>query len=204
MNYKDALEAEDLFSKLEKYKYVMPQVARLREIFMPMVENEKEKQMRKDKNIHRSWNKYTPHVEVQRAATALANAITFYEEAEKEISSWQRETQDILHALELTDMNDEEMTELMKELKEIRIHRRVAKNFVEVLEPFYNYAKDNKSIIKELGKVQNEVSKLNESIDNRKYKVREKITLRDRFENADELNKRVLAFSKMNTIGAMG
>jgi hypothetical protein len=191
MDYNDCLEAEQLFQELEKYKYASPHVNRLREIFEPIIQNEKDKQFKRQRDIKTTWNNFVPHREVSKTIQCLSNAIHLYGNAKEEIEAYQRETQDILHALEIADLTDEEMATLMKDLQKIRILRRQAKNFVEAVEPLYIYASNNKPLIKELGKVQSEIVKKNETINKKKYRVREKSSLQVAFDEAKPMYERM-------------
>ncbi|TYS60494.1 hypothetical protein FZC76_21730 [Sutcliffiella horikoshii] len=193
MNRDQAYELERLLSELEKYDYtfIKPKITRVKEIVQPIIINEKEKESKDRLKLKFSYNKFTPSTEVQRAIGALSNSIAFYEEAGRDIATIQRKQQDILHALELTDLDDVKLNELMKELQEIRILRRVAKNFQEALEPLYHYATKNRHIVKELGRIHNEIMLLQKNIADKKYHVREKTALAEAFENAEELSNRV-------------
>lgn len=191
MNRKQAYEAEEILQRLENHDYISEDVNRLKEIIQPMIDNEKEKEFKEKRNVKTSYRNFNPHREVQYAVQALSKPISLYNEANQEIEVYQRETQDILHALELTDLDDEKMTELMQELRRIRIYRRMAKNFIEIVEPLYKFAMENRMLAKNLGRVAGEIHKIKENIDNRAYYVREKTSLREAFESADELYNRL-------------
>jgi hypothetical protein len=191
MDYELAMETEKILNELSKDSVVYVQVSRLKEIFAPIIENEKEKEFKRKRDIKTSWNKFTPHREISRAINALCSSVSLYEEANKEINRYQKETQDILHALELTDLNDDELFNLMKDLQQIRIYRRLAKNFVESVEPLYKFSCNNKELIKKLNQVHSEVMKINLSIKDRSYNVREKTSLEEAFKSADEMYDRM-------------
>jgi hypothetical protein len=181
MDYNNALEAEQLFQDLEKYKYVNPIVSRLKEIFMPIIENEKEKQFKRSRGIKMSWNNFHPESEISRAINALSQSVSFYEEAKSEIDTYQREQQDILHALELTDLDDNEMMNLMRDLQQVRVYRRQAKNFVETVEPLKTYAAKNKNLVNELGQIQKKTVARIQTINKKVYTCKEKKELQKAF-----------------------
>lgn len=195
MTYDDIMEIESIVESLATRDVHSQELDRLKELLHPMIENEKHKKHKREKNLVTSYNNFIPLSETQRAITALNNSISFYEEAEKEIEIYQNETMDVLHALELTDLDDDEMHDLMEELRQARIYRRIAKNFKETVEPLYRYAMNNKQKIKELSKVYAEVEAITKNIKNRKYYPREKTALSEAFAEADQLTSRIEKFN---------
>jgi hypothetical protein len=198
LNIDEAKEAECILDYLSDIDGLEDKVNRLKEAFMPIIENEKGKEFKRKLDVKISWNNFAPHREVSKAITALTNSVSLYEEAKQEIITYQRVQQDILHALELTDLSEVELVKLMKELQEIRIYRRQAKNFVESVEPLVTFARNNKAMIKELGKVHGELTKIIQTISDRKYYVREKKTLADAFKEADHMYERMERLSLVN------
>jgi valyl-tRNA synthetase len=191
LDINEAYEAESIFNYLSDIDGLEDKAKRLQEIFMPIIENEKGKEFKRKLDVKISWKNFVPHREVSKAITALTNSISLYEEAKQEILTYQRVQQDILHALELTDLSEVELVKLMKELQEIRIYRRQAKNFMESVEPLVKFANNHKSTLKELGKVQGELNKITQSINERQYYVREKKALADAFKEADHMYERM-------------
>ena len=193
MKREEAYELEEILVDLEQYDdvFIKRMTARVKEITLPIILNEKDKEAKQKLKLKFSYRNFTPSTEIQRAIGALSNAISFYEEAQTDITTLQHKQQDILHALELTDMDDAELTNLMRELKEIRLLRRQAKNFQDAVEPLYRYALKNRSTVKDLGKIQNETLTIQKEIEQKKYFVREKTSLAEAFEQADSFSNRI-------------
>ena len=79
------------------------------------------------------------------------------------------ETQDLLHALELTELDHEGVATLAKKLKAVRQKRRDAKDTIFQLTPLVKWINDNRSIIKSLERVLGEVRKSEKKANNRFY-----------------------------------
>jgi len=159
----------------------------------PIIENEKEKDFKEKLHITTSFNQFVPSKEISKIIHVLNNATHYYESAQEEIRKYQRRQQDILHAFELTDLSEDELTEYTKELQSIRIFRRQAKNFIETLEPLYGFSLKNKEFIEQLKKLNGEMDKIKNTIENRRYFVREETSLKRAFEEARPLHKRMNA-----------
>lgn len=179
-------EMEKLIEDLDGYQhmYTKKKTARLKELFHPIADNERKKEFRQQRNLKWSWSKFDPRQKIQQATDCLSGIINHYEEAKAEIDTYQKETQDILHAIELTELTDEELTDYMKRLREIRKYRRIAKNFVEVAEPLYHVALANKNVVKELGKASGEIQRIVTTIESRTYRPRVITSLEEAFTKA--------------------
>ena len=85
------------------------------------------------------------------------------------------ELQDLEHEIELSKpKNARDGYELYRELRRIRIQRRVAKEENEIMEGLYDYFKSNPSIKNKLQELQGKSAKLCEAIENRKYRPRQR------------------------------
>lgn len=157
----------------------------------PIVENEKEKAYKQSIHITSSYKDFVPVKEVSKMVHVLNNSIHFYQQAEDDLKKYQRSQQDLLHAFELTDLSDEQLMEITKDLQKLRIYRRQAKNFKESLEPLYQFAMENKPLIEKIKTVQGQIDKVRVSLESRKYYVRENPSLKDAFEKAKPLHKRM-------------
>ena len=87
----------------------------------------------------------------------------------------EKETQDILHTIELDDISYHEYARLSKALKAIRQKRRVAKDRCIRLEPVVTWCNSNEPLIKALEKLLGSVRKAEKSTENRMYIQRTKI-----------------------------
>lgn len=186
-----AFEAEKAIERLRDREDIQDELTIVRAFLTPIIENEREKEFKEKLHITTSYKKFAPTKEISKIINVLNNSIHHYQSAQEDIKKYQRGQQDILHAFELTDLSDEELMEYTKELRELRMLRRQAKNFVETLEPLYQFSLKNKTLINNLKKVNSEIDKVKTSVDSRKYYVREKTTLQQAFEEAEPLHKRM-------------
>lgn len=162
-------------------------VSELRDTFQPIIDNEKNKQKKKNLSLKYSYAKYEPRKRIMHAIEALSNGPRLYEEALENVEKCNRLTQDILHAMELLEADEEQLKLWAGELKDIRLNRREAKDFVEVMEPLYKFTVKNKQLVTSLGQIHTEMQKIMRQKENRTYKVREKTSLAEAFEKAEPL-----------------
>ena len=78
--------------------------------------------------------------------------------------------QDILHEIEFSRLSRREYNLISKELKDVRVERRNAKNLIELLEPFIQ---NNKYTATELTRLANKVRAVKEEQDSRVYEVKD-------------------------------
>lgn len=87
----------------------------------------------------------------------------------------EKETQDILHTIELDDISYHEYARLSKALKTIRQRRRAAKDRCIRLEPVVTWCNSSEPLIKSLERLLGLVRKAEKSTENRMYVSRTKI-----------------------------
>lgn len=80
-----------------------------------------------------------------------------------------KETQDILHRLELEDDNYQDTLELATALSTIRRKRRIAKDIIAAAEPVSKWAAENSKAIKTLEQCLGETRKTENRLENRHY-----------------------------------
>ena len=80
-----------------------------------------------------------------------------------------RQTQDILHKIELEKISYHEHARLNKELADIRKYRRKAKDRVIVLKPVVEYSEENRSVFNSLSQLLGTVRKEEKRLENRMY-----------------------------------
>lgn len=90
-------------------------------------------------------------------------------------SETEKETQDILHAVELDRHTYHEHARLSKTLKEVREERRKAKDKREQLEPIVKWGEENEKTVKELERLLGEVRKIEKKMGKRVYIPRTEI-----------------------------
>lgn len=88
-------------------------------------------------------------------------------------------TQDILHRLELCDLQDNEAGQLAWMLREVRLHRREAKDQMDQTAPVVDWLDDHRPVIKELERLLGEVRKRERRAQDRIYTPRTNILNRD-------------------------
>ena len=188
MNAQEAFEVEELLNELSQYKYsyIQPKINRIIDVLTPIFKNEKEKEFREERKLKWSWNNYNPAQRVAQSHVNLAQILGLCDEASKEVNYLDKETQDILHAIEFTDMTGGEMKEATTNLKRIRQERRKAKDFILVSQPLTKFAKENDTIIKQLGKIVNETQANVTKLSNRTYTPRVLNSIEEAFKEAEE------------------
>lgn len=184
MSRESILNAQGAFEILDTYQSqrIKEAVTTLREAFEPIItKNVKEISMEKY-NLKYSYKNFFPEKRVSQVIDTLSSAITIYEEAADNEAKANKTTQDILHAIELLDLSEDEMVTMARELHEIRKIRREAKDFTEIMLPLYDLACKYQHITKELTQVKSEMQKIANQKENRTYKVRERTDLAEKFE----------------------
>ena len=105
----------------------------------------------------------------------------FFEGVEKEhselieeLTNKELEQQDLLHELELNNLNAVEITKVAIELKRVRKERRIIKNDIERIRLIKNFTDkyNNKFIGNEINVLLKELKKLKKKQENRKYEPR--------------------------------
>lgn len=86
-----------------------------------------------------------------------------------------KETQDILHKIELDDIKYHEYAKLAKALKSIRNERREVKNIQLQLAPLVGWIKENQNVVRGLERLLGEVRKAETNIKNAHYYPRTEI-----------------------------
>jgi hypothetical protein len=98
-----------------------------------------------------------------------------------------KETQDILHKIELDDIKYHEYAKLAKALKSIRNERREAKNIQLQLAPLVGWIKENQNVVRGLERLLGEVRKAETNIKNAHYYPRTEI-VDEILENKENIN----------------
>ena len=90
------------------------------------------------------------------------------------LSNKEAEQQDLLHELELNNLNAVEITKVAIDLKKVRKERRVIKNDIERVKTIKNFTDkyNNKFIVNEIKTLIKELYKLQKRQNNRQYEPR--------------------------------
>lgn len=191
MSRDEAFEVEQLLHDISHFKRSSQQVKRIKELLQPIFDNERDKAERDQHNLSTSYMNFHVKKEISKAINALSSTKTMFSLASDDLKRLHGEEQDILHALELTDLSLEELTKLTVELKEVRILRRVTKNFLELANPLNEFVINNEKLIKQLHHIAGTIQKTISVIDKRRYSAKEKTALQDAFDSAAPLETRV-------------
>lgn len=98
-----------------------------------------------------------------------------------------KETQDILHKIELDDVKYHDYAKLGKALKSIRNERREAKNIQLQLAPLVGWIKENQNVVRGLERLLGEVRKAETNIKNAHYYPRTDV-VNEILENKENIN----------------
>ena len=98
-----------------------------------------------------------------------------------------KETQDILHKIELDDVKYHDYAKLGKSLKSIRNERREAKNIQLQLAPLVGWIKENQNVVRGLERLLGEVRKVETNVKNAHYYPRTEI-VDEILENKENIN----------------
>jgi hypothetical protein len=159
---------------------------KISQIFDPVYESAKRKSdNKKYDKIKFSYMNFSPSVEISKAINVFSGAAALYEIAVSDLEAFDKITQDILHAVEMAELTEEEKNSLFDELREVRQKRRICKNFLEQCKELYEFAKGNKQLTKHLQSIASNVGKIKEAIETRKYYPRELTALEAAFEKAN-------------------
>ena len=92
----------------------------------------------------------------------------------QELSNKEAEQQDLLHELELNNLNAVEITKVAIDLKKVRKERRVIKNDIERVKTIKSFTDkyNNKFIVNEIKTLIKELYKLQKRQNNRQYEPR--------------------------------
>lgn len=125
----------------------------------------------------------------------------FFEEIEKEhsdlikeLTNKELEQQDLLHELELSNLDAVEITKVAISLKKVRKERRIIKNDIERVKIIKNFTDkyNNRFIANEINGLIKELKKLKKRQENRKYEPRilKDIKIQNEKNKEEEVNEK--------------
>ena len=95
----------------------------------------------------------------QDISKLINSVVNEYEDSYNRVGNYDKELQDMLHQLELTNMKYKERAKLATKLQESRINRRKYKDITDEINSLYNFITNNRRVldgfIKELLRVKN-------------------------------------------------
>lgn len=117
-----------------------------------------------------------PVNQLQTFMAFAKDVITRYEENQRLWDETDKQTQDILHFIELSEnMNAANGYKAYKKLAEVRRNRRQYKNEIDLLQPLYEYLTNNMSVINQLTMIQGKCRNNKETIQLRSYSMRTEV-----------------------------
>lgn len=117
-----------------------------------------------------------PVNQLQTFMAFAKDVITRYEENQRLWDETDKQTQDILHFIELSEnLNAANGYKAYKKLAEVRRNRRQYKSEIDLLEPLYEYLKNNMSVINQLTMIQGKCRTNKETIQMRSYSMRTEV-----------------------------
>jgi hypothetical protein len=167
------------------------EIDRLLEIIEPLAERERAAEYTQEMmEVKCTWDSWNPIKRVQDVICVLTEAAAYHQAAKKEEVSLEKETQDMLHALEITELSDKEKISLANDLGEIRRKRRGTKDFMELITPLLTFSENNKGLINELESIQSHMKETVKGWETRTYKVRKRTSLQSAFDRMKGIDKK--------------
>lgn len=107
-----------------------------------------------------------------------------FEQNDRRIEELDKESGDIIHAMELLEFDEVAAARYATELRENRLQRRRCKDENALLKPLYDFIKMRSKFINELERVQEETEKESRFLVGRTYHPRVRLELTEAFEQA--------------------
>lgn len=104
----------------------------------------------------------------------------------RQIDHLEKETNDLIHALELLDVDEEQAAQYATDIRKNRLERRRCKDENVVLKPLYDFIKLHPKLAKEMKTCHEETKKACRLLKGRYYNPRVRTDLIEKFEKAKE------------------
>lgn len=123
-----------------------------------------------------NFDSLDPVGQLQTFMAFAKDVITRYEENQRLWEETDKQTQDILHFIELSpNMNAVQGYHAYKKLADVRRNRRLYKSEIDLLQPLYEYLTNNMSVINQLTMIQGKCRTNKETIQMRSYSMRTEV-----------------------------
>lgn len=119
---------------------------------------------------------------IEKVRHIFAEVPRIFEKNDRRIEQLDKESGDLMHAIELLEYDEEQGIRYIEEIKENRRSRRRCKDQNLVLKPLYDYIKAHPKILQELRLCEKESEKLCQVLADRKYYPRIRMELAKAFE----------------------
>lgn len=160
------------------------------ELVSAIIEGEKHKEFKKNKNIKADFEGINVKQDVDRIANFLKNSPILYNRSKQELLLVEKELCDIEHEAEcFVDKTNEEKIKLYDDLKRLREMRRKYKNFLLLVNPVMAYVSKHKKAIEELSALVAKVSKVDKTLIEWVYHPRVKRYSSEELENFKSIYK---------------
>lgn len=117
-----------------------------------------------------------------KLADIFAEVPRLFEKNDRRIEQLDKESGDLLHAIELLDFDDEQALHYIAQLRQNRLDRRRCKDQNLVLKPLYEYIKTRPKVLTELRLCRKETEKACQLLADRSYHPRIRMELAQAFE----------------------
>lgn len=118
---------------------------------------------------------------IEKLRDIIAEAPRIYEENERKIEQYDKESSDLLHAIELLPFNDELGSRYVVEIRENRQSRRRRKDQNLLLKPLVDYIRSRPKMLQELRDIHRETEKVVRMLEDRSYYPRIRMELAEAF-----------------------
>lgn len=110
-----------------------------------------------------------------------------FEKNDRKVEQLDKESSDLLHAIELLGLDEEGKIRIASELEENRLHRRRCKDENLILKSFYDFIKAHPKMLHELRICHNETEKACQLLKDRNYHPRIRMDLTEAFAQAKRM-----------------
>lgn len=118
---------------------------------------------------------------IEKLRDIIADVPRLFEKNERKIEQLEKESSDLIHALELLEFDEEKGLEYIEQLRDVRLQRRRHKDQNMILKPLYDYIKSRPKLLQELRQCHKETEQTIRAMQNRSYTPRIRMELTESF-----------------------
>lgn len=120
---------------------------------------------------------------------ALSEVPAKYDANVRKMEELEKESNDLLHALELLDIDEAQAAEYAADMRRNRLERRRCKDENMVLKPLYDFIRQHPKLVNEVRICQQDTKKACGILKGRSYHPRVRVDLIEKFEKAKEVQQ---------------
>ncbi|EJS62000.1 hypothetical protein ICU_05168 [Bacillus cereus BAG2X1-1] len=139
----------------------------------------------KELGLQTCYNDQSISRDIQRATRVLQTHPAQYDIAADDLKKLQAMQEDILHALELLNEDEDQLMKYMKDLINVRKQRRAAKDYLEIANPLKKLVNKYPNIGKDLNQCLKSVREIEEFHKKRIYTPRELTAMEEAFKKLE-------------------